>query len=525
MCFAVRSPYQRFNIKARQAALLLLVAPATVVLAQTDEATTGNDPFADLDFESGGQDNLEFDNLEFDDSLFADEDLFDAASDNPSTFQDAFRYQLTQQWVGHLNRHRFDAVTEADATPPAAAGHRPHHTEVNRLAGHIRFQDAFAGGWLAQASAWGRLYLDGDYEHDNPARSNTEWRLNEFFLQHSGDNNSITGGRQTVVWGETIGLSVLDVVNTTEYRDLTVIDLEDARLNQWMLSWDRFSENGNFSSFINLYPEFNPLPIDGSPLFPGAPLRLSSFHRDEAIFEIGTRWQRHFTGSDLSLMAARLYENNLLHLPDPDSPGQSQPVINDYLLLGGSINRAIDTLLLTLDVAWSRQIQVAAVTPALFGPESLDPNEQKGKVPPLGEPQLPANMASLHRQYADLIGLSAGLEYAITPLRQLSVGLRAEKLVNLPDGNVIIVDDREDVRADILLRYSHVVWQEVLDLAITAQADLKGNASLLNFSAEYQWNDNLTTTAQLIATHGDPGTNYGFLDEDLRLGLTMTLSF
>ena len=158
-------------------------------------------------------------------------------------------------------------------------------------------------------------------------------------------------------------------------------------------------------------------------------------------------------------------------------------------------------------------------------PEGLNPNEQKGKVPPLGEPQLPANMASLHRQYADLIGLSAGLEYAITPSRQLSVGLRAEKLVNLPDGNVIIVDDRKDVRADILLRYSHVVWQEVLDLAITAQADLEGNASLLNLSAEYQWNDNFTTTAQLISTHGDPGTNYAFLDEDLRLGLTMTLSF
>ena len=88
-----------------------------------------------------------------------------------------------------------------------------------------------------------------------------------------------------------------------------------------------------------------------------------------------------------------------------------------------------------------------------------------------------------------------------------------------------MVDDREDLRADMLLRYSHVVWQEVLSLALTAQADLKGNASLVNLSAEYQWNDNLSTTAQLIATRGEPGSNFGFLDEDLRLGLTMTLSF
>lgn len=456
-----------------------------------------------------------FDNLQFDDSLIVADDLFDADSDTSAGGNDAFRYQLTQQWVGHLNRHSYAPSDSSGSGPATSQRHRPHQTEVNRLAGHIRYQDAFAGGWLAQASAWGRLYLNGDYEHDNPDRSNTEWRLNELFLQYSGDVDSITAGRQTVVWGETIGLSVLDVVNTTEYRDLTVIDLEDARLNQWMLSWDRFSETGNLSTFINLYPEFNPLPVDGSPLFPGAPLRLSSYHRDEAIVEVGTRWQRHFTGSDLSLMAARLYENNLLHLPDSSNPGNSAPVVNDYLMLGGSINRAIDTLLLTLDVAWSRQVQVAAHTTLM----------QSNKVPPMGEPQLPASMASLHREHADLLGISAGFEYAITPLRQVSVGLRAEKLYDLPGGDVIVVDERKDLRADILLRYSHVVWQEVLSLALTAQADLEGNASLLNLSAEYQWNDNLSTTAQLIATRGEPGSNFGFLDEDLRLGLTMTLSF
>lgn len=501
------------RIVIRQTALCLLTIPLfpiPLAQAQSDDALATGD-FNSADFDSADFDSAAFDELQFDDSMLVGDELFDADSEDTGN-SSAFRYQLTQQWVGHLNRHSFASIDDASA---AAPGHRSHQTEVNRLAGHIRYQDAFAGGWLAQASAWGRLYLDGDYEHDNPDRQNTEWRLNELFLQYSGDVDSITAGRQTVVWGETIGLSVLDVVNTTEYRDLTVIDLEDARLNQWMLSWDRFSDSGNLSSFINVYPEFNPLPVDGSPLFPGAPLRLSSYHRDEAIFEIGTRWQRHFTGSDLSLMAARLYENNLLHLPDPATPGNSDPVVNDYLLLGGSINRAIDTLLLTLDVAWSHQVQVAGYTP----------RSESKKVPPLGEPQLPSNMATLHREYANLLGISAGFEYAITPLRQISLGLRAEKLYDLPQGDVIVVDDREDLRADMLLRYSHVVWQEVLSLALTAQADLKGNASLVNLSAEYQWNDNLSTTAQLIATRGEPGSNFGFLDEDLRLGLTMTLSF
>lgn len=496
-----------------------LDASSAMAENNVDESAFDPDGFDSGAFDPDAFDPDAFDNLEFDDSALLSDDLFDDSASNGSGSTNPLRYQLTQQWVGHLNRHSYESVNTSDANASTLPDHRPHQSEVNRLAAHIRYQNAFAGGWLAQASAWGRVYLDGDYEHENSDRSNIEWRLNEFFLQRSSSRDSITAGRQTVVWGETIGLSVLDVVNTTEYRDLTVIDLEDARLNQWMIGWDRFSESGNFSSFINLYPEFNPLPVDGSPLFPGSHLRLSSYHRDEAIFEFGTRWQRHFTGSDLSLMAARLYENNLLHLPDSDSPLRSQPQVNDYLLLGGSINRAIDTLLLTLDVAWSKQIQVAAmpaVQPAV--------NPQR-PFPPLDEPQLPVNVAGLYQEKVDLIGISTGFEYAITPLRQISVGLRAEKLLNLPDTNVVIIDNRTDLRADALLRYSHIVWEEVLSLALTAQADLKGDANLINLSAEYQWNDNFSTTAQLIATRGKADSNFALLDEDLRLGLTMTLSF
>ena len=67
----------------------------------------------------------------------------------------------------------------------------------------------------------------------------------------SFDDHSVKFGRQTVVWGETIGNSVLDVINHTEFRDFSIIDIEDARLNQWMLVWDIFQEQSSWSSFIN----------------------------------------------------------------------------------------------------------------------------------------------------------------------------------------------------------------------------------------------------------------------------------
>lgn len=124
--------------------------------------------------------------------------------------------------------------------------------ENNRLGLNVRYQNPFACGWLLQGSAQVRAYLPGDYEYNNPARNDWETRLNELFIQRSGERHSLSFGRQSLVWGETLGISVLDVINTTEYRDLTVIDIEDARLNQWLMVRDFFGQYGQWSTFVNL---------------------------------------------------------------------------------------------------------------------------------------------------------------------------------------------------------------------------------------------------------------------------------
>ena len=93
-------------------------------------------------------------------------------------------------------------------------------------------------------------------------------------MQRTLGRHSLKFGRQTLVWGETVGNSVLDVINHTEYRDFSIIDIEDARLNQWMLVWDFFNNQSQLSGFLNLYPEFNPSPVEGSPLYFALPINL-----------------------------------------------------------------------------------------------------------------------------------------------------------------------------------------------------------------------------------------------------------
>jgi len=472
--------------------LTLLLTVASPLSAQGDDV----DAFPDaVEFDIGA-----FDDAAFDDSAFDGVDLFATATEPPGNF----RFQLSQQTVAHLSKHRY-------ATPTGDIDTQHRGLENNRLGLNIRYQNPFAAGWLLQGSAQLRAYLPGDYEHDNPGRDGWEWRLNEFFVQRSGAQNSFSFGRQTIVWGETIGMSVLDVINTTEYRDLTIIDIEDARLNQWLAVWDHFGEHGNWSSFINLYPEFDPVPVTGSPLFPepasvnGQPLRLGSHDRDRQLFEAGTRWSRTFTGSDLAVMAARLYENTLRYTLPDDGSNRAQSQINDFLLLGLSANRAIGRLLLTFDLAYSHGLLTEVAQRVPDGPGGV------GWLPGYDK--------------QNRLSMAAGFEYGISATRQISLGIQAQRFLDLPDDDVAIQWRQRDVEGLALLRYSHSLRNEELMLSATAQVALDGEEVLFNLAADYRLSDAWEIAGQIILTHAADDSALYFLDQDVRAGLTLSWSF
>jgi hypothetical protein len=375
--------------------------------------------------------------------------------------------------------------------------------ETNRLAANVRYQYAFAPGWLLQASGFARIFLIDDYEFEALDKGlETEYRLNEFFIQRSFDTHSIKLGNQTVVWGEVDGNSVLDVINVTEFRDFSIIDIEDARLNQPMLVWDyfgdRFGERSRLSTFVTLYPEYNPPVVRGSPFFSEPPFNITDYKRSSSLeFEAGVRWSRSFEGSDVALMAAHLIENQLSYSP-PIVPGQDALSDNNaFSLIGFSANRALGSLLLNLDIAYSRGILINNLNiPGIATGGETD-------------------------RTRDQLGTSVGIEFAINNEQNVAVSLQAAKSLNDENQSA----DDHALTGAWLMRYSNSLMNGDLALALGLQGDLHGDFTLLQASADRTLNDRWAMGVNLILLDGVDTSPISLFAGDIRIGFNLTFSF
>ncbi len=468
--------------------LALSCAAVPVASAQDTATVLGDDISFDADFG-------------FEDNLFESSDT--EADENEQTFPawfDHFTVRLSQQVSGQVNRHSIDFGT---------LGSLPKEPEVetNRFGINLRYQNPFAPGWLLQGSAQYRVYWQEDYEYRaNGDSLETEGRVNELFLQRSFATQSFKFGRQTVVWGETVGNSVLDVINHVEFRDFSIIDIEDARLNQWMLVWDYFGDDNSsrLSTFLNLYPEFNPAPVRGSPLFFDPGYNLPDYDRNEKILlEAGTQYQLSFEGSDISFMAAYLFENQLRYeAPSPGMP-DAQVDINDFLLLGFSANRAIGRLLLNFDLAYSHNILADSFafpgTTSLAAPVNLRKNQ---------------------------VGTSFGFEYGIDNEQNISLGIQAQTLLDAEEGlapGQMLSND--GVFGSWLVRYSNSLRNGDLVLSSTLQGDLKADSLLALIALDFTLDDNWAISGQIMGITGSSASPLLVFDEDLRLSATLSYSF
>ena len=105
--------------------------------------------------EQSSEDDVFLGELSLDDDLFAD--AFALKEDtNVDSWRDGLTIRLSQQLSGQVNNHTVEPIEGYLLS-------KPSELENNRFGVNVRFQNAFADGWLVQGSWQARAYWRGDY--------------------------------------------------------------------------------------------------------------------------------------------------------------------------------------------------------------------------------------------------------------------------------------------------------------------------------------------------------------------------
>lgn len=442
--------------------------------------------FAGLHAAEGEPSAATSESFEIDDELFESEYVAIGESHDVDvqSWLDAFAVRLSYQVVTKLHGRVSEDEVRANKG-----------TEHNRLVLLVRYQNAFGDGWLLQAGAHAKAYAIGDYEYDSiNNKITTEARLNELFIQRSFERHTLRFGRQVVVWGEVTGNSVLDVVNVVELQDFSLVNVEDMRLSQLMFGWDYYRERLKLSGFLNLYPEFNPDPSPGSPLYQPEATLCEEVDRQELMFEVGLQSRWSLRGSDVSVMGAYLYENELSYGFSSEQVGAKVPLGNDYWLLGVSANRAVGALLLVADFSYSDGVMHNAIS---SGPRFSRHDNSRG-------------------------GASFGIEYEVTPQQKFLLSVQLNTYTEQWS------DERERVGAGTygfyMFRYRGESYSGAKVINSTFRRSVDGSFFMGSVGLDYSLNDHWKLFSQIVYSDIELPFSAA-LEENVRFEFTLHYEF
>lgn len=219
----------------------------------------------------------------------------------------------------------------------------PERVVNNRSSVRLEYSKALTGNLYLRLDS--KLNLHWGNDHRAKAKDEDPFRelvTREAYLQSSFGNTSFRLGYQILPWGVSEGGVITDEISPRNNAEFFFISLEESRVGQPMLAMDHFGDSGQWTAFFVPRPGYNKYPDSGSEYdIPGAFDRNAPDDDwgDAGSYEFGARWKRTFGKSDISLMAARLIDNDYLVRQQR------------FRMFGLTANIAIDNLLLRAEVA------------------------------------------------------------------------------------------------------------------------------------------------------------------------------
>ncbi|MCX5898794.1 MAG: hypothetical protein NTY29_11435, partial [Proteobacteria bacterium] len=182
-----------------------------------------------------------------------------------------------------------------------------------------------------------REFYDSVFDAEKEYRENrhllckprgTDW-LRELYLDYYSSALDLRIGKQQVVWGTTVGMKILDIVNPDDQREYVLEDFADSRFALWMLKAEWSPKVDGTLQFLFI-PDFknNFIAPAGSPFTYRAvtlgaerlaPLEEIGFHvsqenkkpgRSFENSKVGLRWLDVYKGFEYSLNWLHGYENS-----------------------------------------------------------------------------------------------------------------------------------------------------------------------------------------------------------------------
>tara|TARA_B100000035_G_scaffold313094_1_gene326010 strand:+ start:1244 stop:2569 length:1326 start_codon:yes stop_codon:yes gene_type:complete len=193
--------------------------------------------------------------------------------------------------------------------------------------------------------------------------------LREFYTDFFIGNTSLRIGKQQVVWGQTDGLKVLDVVNPQSFQEFILDDFESSRIPLWTLNAD-ISLNDNTSLQFLWIPDltYHELPSPNSlfefksPLLTLTPSEMARIKNTQKIkpkkmledSDMGVRLAIFRDGWDITFNYFYHYDD--FPLFDQSGDSQNLNLLTRYKrnqLFGGSLTKAFKNIVLRSEYGYS----------------------------------------------------------------------------------------------------------------------------------------------------------------------------
>ncbi len=341
----------------------------------------------------------------------------------------------------------------------------PQRVVNNRSSARVEYSKFFGTYFFIQFDTKVNFFLAEDHRAKAEEKNSLlETNAREAFLQVSFGETSIKAGIQVVIWGESDGGAITDVVSPRDNSEFLFISLEESRIGQALLMLDQYSGIGTWSLFYIPEPEFDKMPAKGTEYdfnpFDSldVPVVVAEAEPDIDRHEYGLRWKKTFGKSDIALMVADLMANQYSYEYKGFTPVFNMVIekaASRYQLYGLSFNYAKGSFL------WKGEI--AGKTPRIFN------NEFYGLVE------------------KDVLDTAFGLEYSPSGSYILAFLAVNSRVVDWEES---IVGIDEDV-SSLIANWSKSFLNEDLSITMMASHTLTSKDSFFMAQASYAFDDRL----------------------------------